>query len=73
MTPMKVTPETEQEMQAIENTKTCNEGHRCPDGYSFWTCPFADSTCYLVGIEDWEDALAKKARKDVEDGEDTDS
>ena len=67
-----MTSETELEMQAIENTKVCNEGHRCPDGYSFWTCPFAHSKCYLVGIANWEDALAAKARKDVEDGEDTD-
>lgn len=68
---MKMSPETE--MQAIENTKTCNEGHRCPDGYSFWVCPFEDSKCYLVGLEDWENALAAKAGEDVEDGEDTDS
>ena len=56
---MKMTPETEQEMQAIqntmqaiENTKTCNAGHRCPDGYSFWVCPFENSKCHLVGIAD---------------------
>lgn len=53
-----MTSETELEMQAIENTKVCNQGHRCPDGYSFWTCPFGDSKCYLVGLEDWENVLA---------------
>ena len=68
-----MTSETELEMQAIENTNVCNECHRCPDGYSFWTCPFADSKCYLVGIEDWEDVLAAKVREEDEDGEDTDS
>ena len=63
----KMTPETEQKMQAIENTKVCNAGHRCPDGYSFWTCPFKDSKCFLVGIEDWKNALAEKAREEKEE------
>ena len=66
MTPMKMTPETEQKMQAIENAKVCNRGHRCPDGYSFWTCPIEHSKCYLVGLEDWENALAAKAGKEDE-------
>ena len=64
---MKLTPETE--MQAIENTKTCNAGHRCPDGFSFWSCPFEESKCFMVGIEDWENVLAAKAMKEDEDGE----
>ena len=69
MTPMKMTPETEQEMQAIKNTKTCNGGRRCPDGYSFWVCPFEDSKCHLVGLEDWENALAAKAREEEDEDE----
>ena len=64
-----MSPETELEMQAIENTKVCNAGHRCPDGYSFWNCPIADSKCYLVGIQDWENALAAKTKKEDEDGD----
>ena len=64
---MEISPNTKLEMQAIENTKVCNAGHQCPDGYSFWVCPFEDSKCHLVGLEDWENVLAAKDRGEDED------